>query len=46
MGARALSTRHDAKNAPPEVHQYRARRRDDDQPVGDWSGIAQVTARP
>jgi hypothetical protein len=29
-----------------EVRQYRARWRDDDQPVGDWSDIVQVTARP
>ncbi|MCG3138305.1 MAG: hypothetical protein HJJLKODD_02167 [Phycisphaerae bacterium] len=30
----------------PEVRRYRARYRDDDQPVGDWSDIVQVTARP
>ena len=30
----------------PEVRQYRARWRDDDLPVGDWSDIVQVTARP
>ena len=30
----------------PEVRQYRARWRDDDQPFGDWSDIVQVTARP
>ena len=30
----------------PEVRQYRARWRDDDQPLGDWSDIVQVTARP
>ena len=30
----------------PEVRQYRARWRDDDQPVGDWSDIVQVTAQP
>ena len=30
----------------PEVRQYRARYRDDDQPVGDWSDIVQVTAQP
>jgi len=30
----------------PEVRQYRARCRDDDQPFGDWSDIVQVTARP
>ncbi|MFH0983065.1 MAG: hypothetical protein V2A79_16220 [Planctomycetota bacterium] len=30
----------------PEVGQYRARYRDDDQPVGDWSDIVQVTAQP
>ncbi len=28
--------------AQPEVRRYR----DDDQPVGDWSDIVQVTARP
>jgi len=30
----------------PEVRQYRARWRDDDSPVGDWSDIVQVTAQP
>lgn len=30
----------------PEVRQYKARFRDDDLPVGDWSDIVQVTARP
>jgi hypothetical protein len=30
----------------PEVRQYRARYRDDDHPLGHWSDIVQVTARP
>jgi hypothetical protein len=30
----------------PEVHRYRARYREDDQPFADWSDIVQVTARP
>jgi hypothetical protein len=29
-----------------EVRQYKARFRDDDLPVGDWSDIVQVPARP
>jgi len=35
-----------ARTRQPEVRRYRARWRDDDQPVADWSDIAQVTARP
>jgi hypothetical protein len=30
----------------PELCRYRARYREDDQPVGDGSDIVQVTARP
>jgi len=30
----------------PEVRQYRPRWRDDNQPLGHWSDIVQVTARP
>jgi hypothetical protein len=28
----------------PENRRYRARYRDDDQPVGEWSDIVEVTA--
>jgi hypothetical protein len=30
----------------PELCRYRPRWRDDDRPVGDWSDLVQVTARP
>jgi hypothetical protein len=30
----------------PEVRDYRTRRRDNDQPFGDWSDLVEVTARP
>ncbi len=41
-----LDARAPAAPGQPEVRQYRARWRDDDQPFGDWSDIVQVTARP
>ena len=29
----------------PEFRRYRARSRDDDQPVGEWGNIVEVTAQ-
>ena len=41
-----LDARAPLVSGQPEVRQYRARWRDDDQPFGDWSDIVQVTASP
>jgi len=43
---RILDARAPLDPAQPEIRQYRARWRDDDQPFGDRSDIVQVTARP